>query len=70
MSVPGFTANSSLGPATKFYASSKLAYTSSNANRVSPQVQFLYAFWDEEGCLCKGIEDYDRGISYVKGCIC
>jgi hypothetical protein len=72
MSMPGFTAESSLYRGSMFRAHSLLSNDSLKATAIVPQQvkQRIYAFLDEDGCACKGVEDYERGRSYVKGCIC
>ena len=68
--IPGFTAEASLYRAGAFYARLWLADATLNATEVVPQIQRLYAFLDENGCACLGVEDDAIGLSYVAGCVC
>jgi hypothetical protein len=69
MRLPGFTAEAWLCPAAGDYALEWSASPPAYA-RVVPQIRRLIPFFDGRGCLCLGVEDFDRGYSYVAGCVC
>jgi hypothetical protein len=68
--IPGFTAESSLYRGGICYASLPLADTRSHPTEVVPQIHRLIPFYLDSGCLCLGVEDDARGVSYVAGCVC
>jgi hypothetical protein len=70
MNIPGFTAEVSLYYANRFYWRLSLPYASSSIPEVIPQARKLFSFWADPGCLCLGVEDDERGYSYVAGCVC